>query len=71
MKELKQLATNISNNYKLCNNFSTKYNKILPHDSTRFNELERMIKNSCIYEEVIEESKCIDEYIKEQIEEAI
>ena len=31
------------------------------------NELERMIKNSCIYEEVIEESKKIDEYIKEQI----
>ena len=67
MKELKQLATNISNNYKLCNNFSTKYNKILPHDSTRFNELEQMIKNKCTYDEIIEESKRIDEYIKEQI----
>lgn len=32
-----------------------------------YDELERMIKNDCIYEEVIEESKCIDEYIKEQI----
>ena len=67
MKELKQLATNISNNYKLCNNFSTKYNKILPHDSTRFNELEQMIKNNCTYEEIIEESNKIDEYIQEQI----
>lgn len=35
------------------------------------NELERMIKNSCIYEEVIEESKCIDEYSIKQIEEVI
>ena len=30
-------------------------------------KLERMIKNNCKYEEIIEESKRIDEYIKEQI----
>ena len=36
-----------------------------------YDELERMIKNDCTYEELIEEGKKIDEYIKEQIEEAI
>ena len=30
-------------------------------------KLELMIKNDCTYEEIIEESKLIDEYIKEQI----
>ena len=30
-------------------------------------KLELMIKNDCTYEEIIEESKRIDEYIKEQI----
>lgn len=32
-----------------------------------YDELERMIKNDCTYEEIIEECKRIDEYIKEQI----
>ena len=32
-----------------------------------YDELEQMIKNDCTYEELIEESKKIDEYIKEQI----
>lgn len=30
-------------------------------------KLEQMIKSNCTYEEIIEESKHIDEYIKEQI----
>ena len=30
-------------------------------------KLEQMIKNNCKYEEIIEECKRIDEYIKEQI----
>ena len=30
-------------------------------------KLEQMIKNNCKYEEIIEESKRIDEHIKEQI----
>ena len=30
-------------------------------------KLEQMIKNDCTYDEIIEESKHIDEYIKEQI----
>lgn len=32
-----------------------------------YDELERMIKNNCKYEEIIEECNRIDEYIKEQI----
>ncbi len=32
-----------------------------------YDELEQMIKNNCKYEEIIEESKRIDEYIKEEI----
>ena len=32
-----------------------------------YEKLEQMIKNNCKYEEIIEESKRIDEYIKEQI----
>ena len=32
-----------------------------------YNELELMIKNDCTYEEIIEECKRIDEYIKEEI----
>ena len=32
-----------------------------------YDELERMINNNCTYEEIIEECKRIDEYIKEQI----
>ena len=32
-----------------------------------YNELEQMIKNDYTYDEIIEESKRIDEYIKEQI----
>ena len=32
-----------------------------------YNELEQTIKNDYIYDEIIEESKRIDEYIKEQI----
>lgn len=36
-----------------------------------YDELEQMIKNDCTYEELIEESKRIDEYIKKQIKEAI
>lgn len=30
-------------------------------------KLEQMIKNNCKYEEIIEESKRIDEYIKQKI----
>ena len=32
-----------------------------------YNELELIINNNCTYDEIIEESKRIDEYIKEQI----
>ena len=32
-----------------------------------YEKLELMINNNCTYDELIEESKRIDEYIKEQI----
>lgn len=32
-----------------------------------YNELELMINNNCTYEEIIEESKRLDEYIKQKI----
>lgn len=32
-----------------------------------YDNLERMIKSNCTYEEIIEESKRIDEYIKQKI----
>lgn len=32
------------------------------------NKLEQMIKNNCTYEEILEESKRIDEYIKKNIQ---
>ena len=34
-------------------------------------KLEQMIKNDCTYDEIIEESKRIDEYSIKQIEEVI
>ena len=36
-----------------------------------YDELEQTIKNDCTYDEIIEESKRIDEYSIKQIEEII